>query len=78
MPGISGPVDLDRFNGTHPAGLAAGALTALVMTETRQILFIQGAGEGTYDEWDDKLVDSLRRALGDGVRGPLPADARRG
>lgn len=32
---------------------------------TRQVLFIQGAGEGTHDEWDDKLVESLRRALGD-------------
>ncbi len=36
------------------------------MIETGQILFIQGAGEGTHDEWDDKLVDSLRRELGDG------------
>jgi pimeloyl-ACP methyl ester carboxylesterase len=47
------------------------------MTGTRQILFIQGAGEGTHDEWDDKLVDSLRRALGDGyeVRYPrMPAE----
>jgi pimeloyl-ACP methyl ester carboxylesterase len=32
----------------------------------RQVLFIQGGGEGTHDEWDDKLVDSLRRELGDG------------
>ena len=30
-----------------------------------QILFIQGGGEGTHDEWDDKLVDSLTRELGD-------------
>jgi pimeloyl-ACP methyl ester carboxylesterase len=36
------------------------------MTEKRQILFIQGGGEGTHDDWDDKLVDSLRRELGDG------------
>lgn len=35
------------------------------MAGTRQILFIQGAGAGTHDEWDDKLVDSLRRELGD-------------
>ncbi|WP_406004954.1 alpha/beta hydrolase [Streptomyces sp. NBC_00637] len=34
------------------------------MTETRQILFIQGGGAGTHDAWDDKLVDSLRRGLG--------------
>ncbi len=31
-----------------------------------QILFVQGGGEGAHDEWDDKLVDSLARALGDG------------
>ena len=30
------------------------------------MLFIQGGGAGTHDEWDDKLVDSLRRDLGDG------------
>jgi predicted alpha/beta hydrolase family esterase len=32
----------------------------------RQILFIQGAGEGTHDNWDNKLVTSLERELGDG------------
>jgi predicted alpha/beta hydrolase family esterase len=32
---------------------------------TRQILFVQGAGRGTHDEWDNKLVDSLRRELGE-------------
>ena len=35
------------------------------MVERRQVLFIQGGGTGTHDEWDDKLVDSLRRELGD-------------
>lgn len=30
-----------------------------------QVLFIQGAGKGTHDTWDNKLVDSLRRELGD-------------
>ncbi|MEW2050925.1 alpha/beta fold hydrolase [Streptomyces sp. NPDC005476] len=35
------------------------------MTGTRQVLFIQGGGEGAYDAWDDKLVDSLRRELQD-------------
>ena len=46
------------------------------MIETRQVVFIQGAGEGTHDEWDDKLVDSLRRELGDGfeVRYPRMPD----
>jgi pimeloyl-ACP methyl ester carboxylesterase len=30
----------------------------------RQILFIQGGGPGAHDEWDAKLVGSLRRELG--------------
>jgi predicted alpha/beta hydrolase family esterase len=33
---------------------------------TRQILFVQGGGAGTHDEWDSRLVDSLTRELGDG------------
>ncbi len=43
----------------------------------RQVLFIQGGGEGTHDEWDDKLADSLRAELGPGfeVRYPrMPAE----
>ena len=39
------------------------------MTRTGQIgqvLFIQGGGADTHDVWDDKLVASLRRELGDG------------
>ena len=47
------------------------------MDRPRQVLFIQGAGEGTHDEWDDKLVDSLRAELGSGfdVRYPrMPAE----
>jgi predicted alpha/beta hydrolase family esterase len=32
---------------------------------TRQILFLQGGGKGVHDAWDDKLVDSLGRELGD-------------
>jgi len=30
----------------------------------RQVLFIQGGGEGTHDHWDNKLVASLERDLG--------------
>jgi pimeloyl-ACP methyl ester carboxylesterase len=30
----------------------------------RQVLFVQGGGARVHDEWDDKLVDSLRRELG--------------
>lgn len=31
-----------------------------------QVLFVQGAGEDVHDGWDDKLVASLKRELGDG------------
>jgi pimeloyl-ACP methyl ester carboxylesterase len=34
------------------------------LTAARQVLFVQGAGSGTYDEWDCRMVDSLRRDLG--------------
>jgi hypothetical protein len=47
------------------------------MTSSQQVLFIQGGGEGTHDEWDDKLVDSLRAGLGAGyeIRYPrMPED----
>ena len=40
------------------------------------MLFIQGGGAGTHDEWDDKLVDNLRQELGDGyeIRYPRMPD----
>lgn len=38
----------------------------------RQVLFIQGGSAGTYDEWDDKLVDGLRRELGGGYEVRYP------
>ncbi|HEY4187916.1 MAG TPA: alpha/beta fold hydrolase [Polyangia bacterium] len=44
----------------------------------KQILFIQGGGAGVHDEWDDRLVDSLRRELGRSydVRYPrMPSEA---
>lgn len=31
---------------------------------TRQVLFVQGGGAGTHDDWDNRLVDSLTRELG--------------
>lgn len=34
------------------------------MPVKRSLLFIQGGGAGVHDEWDDKLVESLRRELG--------------
>lgn len=30
----------------------------------KQVLFVQGGGGGTHDEWDNKLVASLERELG--------------
>jgi predicted alpha/beta hydrolase family esterase len=32
----------------------------------KQVLFIQGGGAGVHDEWDNKLVASLAKALGTG------------
>jgi pimeloyl-ACP methyl ester carboxylesterase len=34
------------------------------MRVKRQVLFVQGGGKGTHDEWDDKIVASLRQELG--------------
>src|SRR6188768_2975745 len=34
------------------------------MNAKQQLLFVQGGGKGTHDEWDNKLVESLRRELG--------------
>ena len=46
------------------------------MTGTQQILFIQGGGAGAHDAWDQKLVDGLRRELGEAyeVRYPRMPD----
>ena len=30
----------------------------------RQVLFVQGGGEGVHDQWDNRLVDGLRSELG--------------
>lgn len=38
------------------------------------ILFIQGAGEGAHDEWDQKLGDSLARELATEIRFPRMPD----
>ncbi len=46
------------------------------MSAGRQVLFVQGGGAGAHDDWDDKLVASLRRELGAGyeVRYPRMPD----
>lgn len=51
-------------------------MTAPKSSVQRSVLFVQGAGEGTHDAWDDKLVASLRTALGGGytVRYPRMPD----
>lgn len=36
----------------------------MVTDVSRQVLFIQGGGAAVHDDWDDKLVASLRAALG--------------
>ena len=38
----------------------------------KQVLFVQGAGEGAHDAWDEKLVLSLKRRLGDGYEVVYP------
>jgi pimeloyl-ACP methyl ester carboxylesterase len=40
------------------------AWKGIAVTGAEQVLFIQGGGVGAHDEWDDKLVESLRRELG--------------
>jgi len=42
------------------------------MDGKRDVLFIQGGGKGTHDEWDSKLVESLRRELGQGYEVHYP------
>lgn len=42
---------------------ASGAVPAARRMK-RQLLFVQGGGAGVHDEWDGRLVESLRRALG--------------
>lgn len=39
----------------------------------RQVLFVQGGGEGVHDDWDDKLVESLENELGTGYEIRYPA-----
>ncbi|HET6148026.1 MAG TPA: alpha/beta fold hydrolase [Polyangia bacterium] len=39
---------------------------------TRQVLFVQGAGQGTHDSWDNKLVASLEQELGPDYRVHYP------
>lgn len=56
------PRTMDR-SGERETTAGAGA---------RQVLFVQGGGAGTHDEWDDVLVDSLRAGLGAGYEVRYP------
>ena len=47
--------------------------TADAASRTRDVLFVQGAGDGTHDDWDAKLVASLSQALGSGFEVAYPA-----
>lgn len=42
------------------------------MQAARHVLFVQGGGEGTHDEWDNRLVDNLRQHLGAGYEVHYP------
>lgn len=46
------------------ASMAGGRQSAEKVKMPKEILFVQGAGAGTHDEWDDKLVGSLGAELG--------------
>lgn len=48
------------------------------MSAKRQLLFVQGGGKGTHDEWDSKLVESLRRELGQDYEVQYPRMPREG
>jgi predicted alpha/beta hydrolase family esterase len=39
----------------------------------RQVLFVQGGGQGVHDQWDNHLVDSLRVELGPAYEIRYPA-----
>lgn len=39
---------------------------------TRQVLFVQGGGAGAHEDWDSRLVESLRRELGPGYEIAYP------
>jgi pimeloyl-ACP methyl ester carboxylesterase len=51
-------------------------VSGIAIAQARQILFVQGGGAGAHDEWDEKLVQSLRGELGRGyeVRYPRMPD----
>ena len=71
--GIAGPC---RSDGATIGFLRTPSIRPRVFLIMRQILFIQGGGAEVHDAWDDKLVASLKRELGEGheVRYPRMPD----
>jgi hypothetical protein len=59
-------------------GTAAGSEPSTVKPRVKHVLFVQGGGRDTHDSWDNKLVASLKQALGAGyvIRYPrMPHEA---
>lgn len=57
----------DAEDFAHRLAVIEFASTRLVQREAapmRQVLFVQGGGEGVHDQWDNQLVESLRGELG--------------
>jgi predicted alpha/beta hydrolase family esterase len=42
--------------------------TSTLKRRVKHVLFVQGGGRDTHDSWDNKLVASLKQALGSGYR----------
>jgi Zinc-binding dehydrogenase len=56
--------DRQRSAATAIARPRSGGISESLDAMAHQVLFIQGGGEGTHEEWDNKLVESLERELG--------------
>ena len=56
--------------------MSANKSAGRAKARTKQLLFVQGGGSGTHDDWDNKLVASLAQALGAGyaIRYPRMPD----
>ena len=68
-PGVLRPLAVPnggRQAGPGPLTSAEGAGGLGLVNGTRQVLFVQGGGAGTHGEWDNLLVESLGRELGEG------------
>ena len=55
------------------SGEAGLRVRSQVIAMMRQVLFVQGGGEGVHDHWDNRLVESLRSELGPDYEVRYPA-----